>query len=82
VSRLAELDPLAQRETLEMRARLWHDGQIVKEEQYAIRLSFYFAQEVLLMLDEAGFHDLAIEGGYTGRPATSDDGMVAFVARK
>jgi len=82
VSRLAELDPLAQRETLEMRARLWHDGQIVKEEQYAIRLSFYFAQEVLLMLDEAGFHALAIEGGYTGRPATSDDGMVAFVARK
>jgi hypothetical protein len=45
-------------------------------------LNFYFAQEVLLMLDEAGFHGLAIEGGYTGRPATSEDGIVAFVARK
>jgi SAM-dependent methyltransferase len=82
LSRLAELDPLTQRETLEMRARLWHAGQIVKEEQYHINLNFYFAQEVLLMLDEAGFHDLAVEGGYTGRPATADDGMVAFVARK
>jgi len=56
--------------------------QMVQEERYQIRLNFYFAQEVLLMLDDAGFHDLAVEGGYTGRPATSDDGMVAFMARK
>ncbi len=34
------------------------------------------------MLDEAGFRDVAVEAGYTGRPATADDGMVAIVARK
>ena len=82
VSRLAEFDPLAQRKTLEMRARLWHGGQVVKEESYRLKENLYFAQEILLLLDQAGFHDLAVEGGYTGRPATANDGMVAFVARR
>jgi SAM-dependent methyltransferase len=82
LSRLAELDPLEQRRTLEMRARLWRGGQMVKEETYRLKQSLYFAQEILLLLDEAGFRDLAVDGGYTGRPATADDGMVAFMARR
>jgi len=36
----------------------------------------------LLLLEEAGFRDLTVEGGYSGRPAVGDDPMVAFVARK
>jgi SAM-dependent methyltransferase len=82
LSRLAELDPLEQRHTLEIRARLWRGGQIVREEAHSLKESLYFAQEILLLLDEAGFRDLAVEGGYTGRPATADDGMVAFMARR
>ena len=80
--RVGGLDPLEQRTTYQIRARLWHGGQVVKEEEYSLRINLYFAQEILFMLDEAGFGDLAIETGYTGRPATADDGMVAFVARK
>jgi hypothetical protein len=65
-----------------MRARLWHEGQIVKEEAHDLYENLYFAQEILLMLDDAGFRDVAVEGGYTGRPAVPDDPMVCFVARK
>lgn len=82
LSRLAELDPLEQRLKLEMRARLWRGGQIAKEEFYSLKAALYFAQEVLLLLDVAGFRDLAIEGNYSGLPATSDDDTVIFVARK
>ena len=82
LSRLAELDPIEQRQTLEMRARLWRGGQIVREETYRLKESLYFAQEILRLLDEAGFRDLAVHAGYTGRPATADDGMVAFTARR
>jgi SAM-dependent methyltransferase len=82
LSRVAEFDPLEQRKTLEMRARLWHRGEVVKEEIHRLKENLYFAQEILLMLDETGFHDVAIEAGFTGRKATPDDGMVAFVARK
>jgi SAM-dependent methyltransferase len=82
LSRLAELDPLEQRQTLEIRARLWRGGQIVKEEAYRIQLSLYFAQEILLVLAQAGFRDVAVERDSTGQPATADDATVAFVARK
>jgi SAM-dependent methyltransferase len=80
--RLGDLNPLLQRETLQMKARLWHDGKIVREEAFDLHQNLYFAQEILLMLDDAGFENVVVEGGYTGRPATADDGMVAFVARK
>ena len=52
----------------------------MKEEAYSLKENLYFAQEILLLLDEAGFRDVAVEGGYTGRPATANDGMVAFTA--
>jgi SAM-dependent methyltransferase len=80
--RLGELNPLLQRTTLQMRARLWHGGQIVKEEAHDLHENLYFAQEILLVLADAGFRDVVVEGGYTGQPATPDDGMVVFVARK
>jgi hypothetical protein len=34
------------------------------------------------MLDDAGFSDVVIEAYPADRPATADDGTVAFVARK
>ncbi len=80
--RVGELDPLEQRTTYQIRARLWHEGKIAREEEYSLKINIYFVQEVRLMLDQAGFRRIAVEAGYTGRPATSDDGMVTFVARK
>jgi len=80
--RLGELNPLLQRATLQMRARLWHGGHIIKEEAHDLHENLYFAQEILLLLDEAGFRDVAVEGGYTRLPAVPDDPMVAFVASK
>jgi SAM-dependent methyltransferase len=82
LGRPAELDPLEQRVTMDVRIRLRHGGEIVKEEAYSLRENLYFAQEILLLLDEAGFRDVAVEGGYTGKPATPDDGMVVFTALK
>ena len=82
LGRLLKLDPLEQVYTSQVRLRLWSDGELVREEEYSLSESLYFAQEVLLVLDEAGFRDVAIEGGFTGQPATADDGMVAFVARR
>ncbi len=81
VGRLAELDPLEQRHTLEMRARLIRDGAIVAEEFGRLEESLYFVPELRLMLDVAGFDDVSVEGRYNGLPATADDGTVVLVAR-
>jgi SAM-dependent methyltransferase len=80
--RLGDLNPLLQRQTLQMRARLWHDGEVIKEEAHDLHENLYFAQEILVLLEQAGFRNLEIEGGYTGKPATADDGMAVFVALK
>ncbi|HEV8516108.1 MAG TPA: hypothetical protein VGQ47_00550, partial [Candidatus Limnocylindrales bacterium] len=82
VMRLAELDPIEQRVTMEMRPRLWHGDDLVAEEEHTIRISLYFVQEVLLMLEQSGFRDVSVEGRYSGRPASRDDGTVVFVARR
>ncbi len=82
LDRLFDLNPLQQMYESQVRLRLWSGGKIVKEEEYSLKENLYFAQEILLLLDEAGFRDVAVEGGYTGRPAVPDDPMVVFVARR
>jgi SAM-dependent methyltransferase len=80
-SRLVDLNPLEQTELIEMRARLWHQGAVAKEETHRLGTCLYFAQEIRWMLEEAGFRDISIESGFTGLPATPDDVMVAYLAR-
>lgn len=80
--RESSFDPLMQRSILEVRARRWRDGEMLEQEEHRIVLPEYFAQEILLMLDTAGFTDVEIQGRYTGVPATRDDATVVFVARR
>lgn len=82
IKRLVSFDPFAQRQDLELRARLWRAGEVVREEVGSLSENLYFGQEILLLLAEAGFSELSIEAAYTGQPATADDGTVMFVARK
>lgn len=82
INRTVDLDPILQRRTLEMRAILRRDGEIVREEHGLLHENLYWAQEVLLMLANAGFGEVTIEGRYTGRPAGRSDTAVVFVARK
>jgi SAM-dependent methyltransferase len=84
-SRLVSLDPIAQRHTLEMRARLWRGTDLIAEETSRLSESLVFVQEILLLLEDAGFRDVRVEGGdggYAGRPAEPDDPVVMFVATK
>jgi SAM-dependent methyltransferase len=81
-SRLVELDPLAQTVTLEMRTSLLRGGDVLAEEQHALKMTLYFTQELLLMLEDAGFVDVELRAGYVNRAPTGDDDFVVFIARK
>ena len=84
-SRALAVDPLAQSATLEMRARMWRDGELVAEETHSIDLMFYFRDELVLMLERAGFRDvdgprrLRRRGGDAGErlPRLQRDGVAA-----
>jgi SAM-dependent methyltransferase len=82
IDRLGAFDPLGQRMIFETQVRLWRKGRLVAQEAHRLAINLYFAQELVLMLEDAGFSDVVIEGDYTGVPASADDGNVVYVARR
>jgi SAM-dependent methyltransferase len=79
-SRYVEFDPVEQRVTLEMIARRWRDGQLEAEETRTLDINLYFKNELLLMLERAGFGDVVVHGDHVDARPTADDDFVVFVA--
>ena len=80
--RVVEVDPLAQRVTMEMRATAYRDGEVFEQDTHVLELTVYFTHELELMLEAAGFTDIRLGGDYTDEEPTSDTGFVVFHARK
>ena len=81
-TRIVELDPLAQRVTYEMHAEQWHNGQLTAEEDRLLNICLYFKSELLLLLEQAGFADVVVEGDHNDAEVTSDDDFIVFIAKK
>ena len=80
--RVVDLEPLEQRVTLEMHAERWRDGALDAAEDRTLTINLYFRNELLLLLEQAGFADVRVEGDHNDLPATSDDEFLVFVATK
>jgi SAM-dependent methyltransferase len=81
-SRVLDLDPLEQVATYEMRAGMWRDGELVREEEHTLHLNFYFKEELKLLLERAGFTDIVVHGDHRREAPTRDSEFVVFVAKK
>lgn len=75
-------DPLEQVSVHKFRARLWRDGKMIKEEIHTMQTEGYNKNELLLLLELAGFEVVLIFGDYSNEPATMDHENLIFVARK
>ena len=82
VARTVSVDPLDESQVRQIRARLFRDDQIVEEQIHTQRYEEYGKNELLLMLEKAGFSNIQLFGDYSDQPATSDHSTVVFVARK
>jgi len=82
-SRILDLDPLEQVLTLQMRAELWRNGEMVEEEgTRTLTTNLYFKNELRMMLEQAGFEVIEIQGDFTEEKATRDHGVLVFIAKK
>lgn len=54
------------------RRRRWRGDELLKEEVHAQKLDDYSKDELVLMLEHAGFRSIAILGGISDAPATPD----------
>jgi SAM-dependent methyltransferase len=81
-SRLVALDPLQQLMTLQIRVEVWRQGQLLAAEERTLRERLYFRNELLMLLQQAGFGDITVHGAYTDAEATAEDDILVFIARK
>ena len=81
-TRFIALDPLEQSYIREMHVEKWQDDLLVAEERYTLKGYMFFNNEMLLMLQLAGFTDVLVQGNYTEEPATADHGTLVYIARK
>ena len=75
-------DPLAQRETWEVRALQWRDGDLVAEERHRLTSNLYFAGELVMMLEQAGFVDVRVRGGYDDLEPTPEHEVLVYLATR
>jgi SAM-dependent methyltransferase len=80
-ARLVGVDPLEQRVTMEIHMQRWRDDTLEVEERYQLDIGMYFKNEMLMMLEQAGFTDVTVLGEHQDRPPTSDDDFIVFVAK-
>lgn len=81
-ARLFSLDPVEQTYELEMRMTQVHDGRILAEEQRLLRGNIYFKNELLLMLEKAGFSEITVTGDYTDEAPRPTHRDLVFMAKK
>lgn len=82
VARTVAMDPLENIATRQMRCRLWKSGALIQEEIHTQKVGDYSKNELVLMLERAGFREIMVNGEYCDEPATADDKVIIFVARK
>jgi SAM-dependent methyltransferase len=80
--RAVDLDPLDQTLSFELRAAKWVDGVQLAEETHALSMRMYFRDELLLLLERAGFSEIEVHGGYDGEAATADSDVLVYIARR
>lgn len=81
-ARTVSVDPLDESQTRQLRARLWRNGELVEEQIQTQRYEEYGKNELMLLLEHAGFKDIQIFGNYSDEPATADHKDLIFLAKK
>jgi hypothetical protein len=65
-----------------MRAFMWRDGELVAEEEHHLTMTAYFRNELVLLLERAGFVDVDVRGQYNDAEPTPDDDFLVYIAKK
>ena len=81
-SRVLSLDPLEQQMTMEMQAFMWREGELVAKDEHLLMLTLYFKDEIVLMLEQAGFVDVTVRAALTDAEPTAADDFLVYTARK
>ena len=80
--RLVSANLLEQSYVRQVRIEKWVASQLVASQEDTMRGDIYLKNEMLLMLQVAGFRQVTVRGDYTDQPATLDSKELMFTALK
>ena len=80
--RRVDLDPLEQTYTVQVRLEKWVTEERVANEVYTLCGNMYSKNELLFMMQLAGFRDITVYGDYSAESATAEHSEINFVAIK
>jgi SAM-dependent methyltransferase len=80
--RLVSTNLLEQSYVRQVRIEKWVAGQLVAFQEDTMRGDIYLKNEMLLMMQVAGFRQITVRGDYTDEPATLDSKELMFTALK
>jgi len=80
--RMVSVDPLEQRMVRQARIEKWVSGKLIGSQEYSQHRALYLPNEVLLMLQVAGFRRITVRGDYSDEVATPDSEELVFTAQK
>ncbi len=81
-TRTIHMDPLEDIATRQIRARLWQNGELIKEEIHTQKVEDFSKNELVMMLEKAGFGEVRINGDYREEAAHADHHALIFLAYK
>jgi len=79
---MLSVDPLQQKMVHQVRIEKWVSGKLISSQEYTQHRTLYLPNEVLLMLQVAGFREITIRDGCTDKLATPDSEELIFTALK
>ena len=68
-TRVIEFNPLDQTTCREIKVEHWQGGTLLDSQTWPIRLNFYFRNELIGMLEKAGFVQVEVKGDFTDEDA-------------
>jgi SAM-dependent methyltransferase len=81
-TRVTQVDPLDQTIAYDMWAQRLRDGEVVEEERYTLTERMYFRDELVLLLERAGFAEVEVRGGYDDGEPRPDHEFLVYIGRK
>lgn len=78
--RMTSLDIDVQSATRELQAWQWQRDELVAHETHALVVNIYSPNEIVMLLEQAGFVDVRVVGGYHGGEPTGDEEFLVYVA--
>lgn len=80
--RIIDVNPLDQIITHQICVKQWKDDHLLAEDYHTLIARRYFKNEIIMLLEQAGFYNIEVQGDFCDVKATNEHKILVFIAKK